>query len=119
AHADPQARDGNGRTPLLAAARGGKLAAVDALAEAGADATTADAEGRGALALACAAEVPQPALLQRLMELGAQPAFADVEGRRAIDHAIEAGRWSLVAVLDPDYPLPAAVVAGGDAGEAT
>jgi ankyrin repeat protein len=111
AHADPQARDAKGRTPLLAAARGARLAATDALVAAGAAIGDVDEAGRGALALACVAETPQPALLQRLLELGADPELVDREGRRAIDHALQAGRWALVAVLDPDYPLPAAVAA--------
>ncbi len=109
AHADPQARDGKGRTPLLAAARGARLAAIDALVAAGAGIAAVDEEGGGVLALACVAEAPQPALLQRLLELGADPEIVDRGGRRALDHAVQAGRWALVAVLDPDYPLPAAV----------
>src|SRR5690606_4999648 len=35
----------------------------------------------------------------------------DQDGRRAIDHAASAGRWTLVAALDPEYPLPSAVAA--------
>ncbi|MEO5565959.1 MAG: ankyrin repeat domain-containing protein, partial [Luteimonas sp.] len=111
AHADPQARDSKGRTPLLAAARGARAAAIDALAAASADISAIDEQGRGALALACLADAPQPALVQRLLDLGADPEKIDRDGRRALDHAVQAGRWSLVAVLDPAYPLPAAVAA--------
>ncbi len=112
AHADVEARDGAGRTPLLAAARGGSVAAVDALAAAGADVQAVDAEGQGALMLACLAATPSPPLVQRLLALGADPALVDREGRRALDHALQAGRWSLVAVLDPEHPLPAALSDG-------
>ena len=114
AGADAHARDASARTPLLDAAQGGRLGAVDALAAARADATAVDAQGRGALALACLGEAPSAALLRRLVELGADPAHADHAGRRAADLAAEAGRWSLVSVLDPDYPLPASVAGAGD-----
>src|SRR5690606_24317464 len=36
----------------------------------------------------------------------------DAEGLRAVDHAARAGRWPLVALLDPSYPLPVAENAG-------
>jgi ankyrin repeat protein len=109
ANADVQARDGHGRTPLLDAARGARLPALESLAAAGADVAALDGEGRGALALACAADTSVPALVRRLLELGADPELVDREGKRAIEHAAQAGRWALVAALDPDYPLPAAV----------
>src|SRR5690606_27267362 len=38
----------------------------------------------------------------------------DAGGRGALDQAVQAGRWSVVALLDPDHPLPAAIA---DAGE--
>jgi ankyrin repeat protein len=111
AHADREARDAGGRTPLLDAARGGHPAAVEMLAAAGADIGAVDADSRGALALACLAESPSPALVQRLLGLGADPEVVDREGRRPVDHAAHAGRWALVALLDPEYPLPAAMSA--------
>ncbi|MCJ0826446.1 ankyrin repeat domain-containing protein [Luteimonas sp. 50] len=110
AHADLQARDDHGRTPLLDAARGARLPALEALAAAGADIGVLDGDGRGALALACVADASVPELVQRLLELGADPEPVDRHGRRAIEHAAQAGRWALVAALDPAYPLPAAVV---------
>lgn len=116
AGADVHARDGAGRTPLFDAAAGGRLGAVDALLAAKADPAAEDAEGRGALAVACAGESPSPALLRRLVELGADPAHVDKSGKRAVDVAAEAGRWSLVSALDPDYALPASV-RGDDPGE--
>jgi ankyrin repeat protein len=116
AGADVHARDAAGRTPLLDAAGGGRLGAVDALLAAKADPAAQDAEGRGVLAVACAGEAPTPALLRRLLELGADPAHVDNAGKRAVDVAAEAGRWSLVAALDPGYALPASV-RGDDATE--
>jgi ankyrin repeat protein len=109
AGADVQARDAADRTPLLDAARGAHLAILQTLVEAGAEVAAVDAEGRGALALACMADAPSHALVQRLLELGADPGLAGADGKRAVDLAAEAGRWTLVAALDPTYPLPSRV----------
>ncbi|HET6434442.1 MAG TPA: ankyrin repeat domain-containing protein, partial [Xanthomonadaceae bacterium] len=113
AGADVRAVDGEGRTPLLEAARGASAAAIEALVAAGADLAAVDADGRGALALVCRAEAPSPALVRRLLDLGADPGQADRDGKRALEHAAEAGRWALVAALDADYALPAAVADDG------
>src|SRR5690606_31389436 len=91
AGADVQARDGAGATALLEAARGGSAAAFEALLAA-------------------------RALVGRLLELGLAPGATGRDGRRAAELAAEAGRWRLVAMLDPDYALPASV--RPDAGEA-
>ena len=109
AGADVGLSDGHDRTALLEAARGGRLATLEVLVEAGADPAVVDAEGRGALALACLARTPSPPLVRRLLELGADPQLVDGEGKRAVDHAAAAGRWSLVALLDPEYALPSSV----------
>lgn len=115
AGADVHARDARARTPLLDAAHGARLAALEALLAAGARVDVQDDQGRSALVLACLAERPPPALLARLLALGVSPAVADAAGRRPVDHAATAGRWSLVALLDPDYPLPVSVLP--DAGQ--
>jgi len=115
AGADVHARDAAGATPLLEAARGGSAAAFEALLAAQADPTAVDAQGRGALLLACLADPPSTALVGRLLELGLDPQAAGPDGRRAAQLAAEAGRWRLVAMLDPGYALPASV--RPDAGE--
>jgi ankyrin repeat protein len=109
AGADAQAHDAAGRTPLLDAARGAHLALVETLVSAGARLDVIDAQGRNALALAALAEAPSLALVQRLLELGVDPNAPDHDGKRAADRAAEAGRWTLVAALDPGYPLPTRV----------
>ncbi|MDH5824531.1 ankyrin repeat domain-containing protein [Luteimonas sp. RD2P54] len=117
AGADVQARDHQGRTPLLEAARGARLATLEALAAARAETGAVDAAGRSALVLACQGDTPSAPLVQRLLELGVDPQLADAEGRLAVEHAAAAGRWSLVALLDPGYALPASILpeGGGDA----
>jgi len=107
--ADPQARDAAGRTPWLEAARALRGGVIEQLAAQRIDIAAVDGEGRNALVLAAGAEQASLALVRRLLELGVNPAQADQAGRRAVDVAAEAGRWSIVAALDPAYPLPAAV----------
>src|SRR5690606_6764889 len=92
------ARDAQGRSALHEAASAGHVEIIQALLAAHADLQARDAEGRTPL----------------LAAIAAGPADADAEGRSALDHAVQAGRWSVVALLDPDYPLPAAIA---DAGE--
>ncbi|MFC4726623.1 ankyrin repeat domain-containing protein [Coralloluteibacterium thermophilus] len=104
-------RDRAGASALLEAARGGHLAVIEALARAGADPGGSDAEGRNALVVACEAGV-EPEVLRALLAHGVDPQQADAQGRRALDHALSAGRWRLVAVLDPGFPLPASVADG-------
>ncbi|MDO5504928.1 MAG: ankyrin repeat domain-containing protein [Pseudoxanthomonas suwonensis] len=110
AGADARTRDAQSRTPLLDGARSGRINVIDALHAAGATVDVVDARGHGALVHALEGGHATPALLQRLMELGADAALAGKDGRRPVDLAAEAGRWALVAVLDPDYPLPGRVL---------
>lgn len=109
AGADRNAHDLEGLTPLLAAAGHGRLAVLRRLASPPPDVAVRDRHGRNALALACMAETANPELLRLLLDLGVDPAQPDAQGRRPLDHAVDAGRWQLVAVLDPAYPLPSGV----------
>lgn len=108
AHADPAARDARGRTPLHEAARGAHLPIVERLLAqpvrgGGAhDGSASDADQRHALLHAVMAESASPALVAHLLALGLDPEQRDIDGKRALDHAAETGRWSLVAVLDPE-----------------
>ncbi len=110
AGADVHARDARGLTPLLEAARGGSLAVLEALLAAKADAHARATDGGTALLLAVAGERPSVELVARLQALGVDAAATDAGGRRAADLAAEAGRWALVTLLDPAYPLPASVL---------
>jgi len=101
AGADPALADADGRTPLLDAARADAPGVLEALLAAGADPNAVDAQGAGALHHACQAEVTAADLVQRLLALGLDPALPDHAGRSALTLAREAGRWRLVALLDP------------------
>jgi len=129
AGADPAAIDRLARTPVLEAARGGRLAVLDRLLAqlpsssrgggAATEAAAVDAHGRGALMLAAMSENSTPALIGRLLALGLDADARDFDDKRAIDRAAEAGRWALVAALDRAYPLPSAVSDAVEAGDAT
>ncbi|HEU0153915.1 MAG TPA: ankyrin repeat domain-containing protein [Arenimonas sp.] len=111
AGADRNAHDADGITPLLEAARGNHAGVLARLALARPDVAAVDGHGRNALVLATEAGAP-PELLRHLIALGVNPEQRDGDGRRALEHALGAGRWPLVAVLDPSYPLPASVAEG-------
>jgi len=82
---------------------------VQLLAEAKADAGLRDSHGRDALTLACQSPRAHGETVRALLALGAEPKTAGSDGRSALDHAAAAGRWDLVALLDPDTPLPASL----------
>ncbi|KGM54202.1 hypothetical protein N800_04760, partial [Lysobacter daejeonensis GH1-9] len=114
AGADLSHADEQGRTALLEGARGGHGAVLERLLEHdfSRGQTLLDAvddQGRNALALAVVAEQASAAMVRRMVELGLDPLRPDQDGKRPVDRAAEAGRWALVAELDPDYPLPASV----------
>jgi len=117
AGADLTHTDAHGRNALLEAASGGHAAVLERLQEYSAARSQAlvdavDDQGRNALALAVVAEQTSPDLVRRLMTMGIDATRPDHEGKRPVDRAAEAGRWALVAELDPDYPLPASVREG-------
>ncbi|KRG87023.1 ankyrin repeat domain-containing protein [Stenotrophomonas sp. CW117] len=120
AGANVEPRDAGGRTPWLDAAAHGHAGVLERLLAHKPDVTAVDGEGCNAVLLACRAESVTAALVRRLLELGVAADVVAADGRRAIDHAAAAGRWSIVSLLDPAYPLPAAVsdaLAGADAGD--
>ncbi|WNL46707.1 ankyrin repeat domain-containing protein [Dyella sp. BiH032] len=106
AGADVTLADRHGRTALMEAARAGKVGIVQLLAEAQPDARVRDVHGRDALTLACQSPQAHAETIRALLALGAEPRTPGADGRSALDHAAAAGRWDLVALLDPDTPLP-------------
>lgn len=110
AGAQVDARDHAGRTPFLDAAANAHEKTIACLLAHGADKTATDGTGSNAILLACQAQTIQPALIQSLIEVGIAKETPDYQGLRAIDRASAAGRWSVVSLLDPEYPIPAAAV---------
>ncbi len=106
AGADPELADRYGTTPLMEAARAGATTVVELLAERHPDVHAADSHGRTALLLACQSPRADAGCVRALLALGADPARKGADGRSAIDQASGAGRWDLVALLDPEAPLP-------------
>ena len=109
AGANVEPRDAAGRTPWLDAASQGHAKVLEHLLAHQPEVNAVDGEGHNAVLLACRAEHVSAALVRRLLDLGIAADVAGSDGRRAIDHAAAAGRWSIVSLLDPAYPLPAAV----------
>ncbi len=107
AGADVKLADEHGSTALMEAARAGASGIVQRLAEAKANALARDQHGRDALLLACQSPRAHGATISALLALGADAKAAGSDGRSALDHATAAGRWDLVALLDPDTALPA------------
>ena len=107
AGADASLADRYGATPLMEAARAGATEVVNLLAAHRPDVHAVDQHGRSALILACQSPRVNAECLRALLALGADPQRKGGDGRSAIDHAIGAGRWDLVALLDPAAPLPA------------
>ncbi len=104
---DIDAVDGHGTTALMEASRSGALGVVHVLAAAGADVHCRDKHGRDALMLACQSPRTQGDIVRSLLDLGADPRAVGNDGRSALDHAASTGRWDLVALMDPETPLPA------------
>ncbi len=104
---DVDHRDQRGTTALMEAARSGSNTTLQALAAATPDQSLRDMHGRDALLLACQSIHADTETVRILLALGADPRAAGKDGRSALDHAASAGRWNLVALLDPNTPLPA------------
>lgn len=93
------------RTALMAAAQAGLPEVTAVLLELGAQINAEDAAGQTAYMLAAqAGEVEILKKLQEAPKLNRQA--IDTQGKTALDHALSNGRWSAVAVIDPNYPLP-------------
>jgi ankyrin repeat protein len=101
--------DHRGTTALMEAARAGAVAAIHALGKRKANPDCVDASQRTALIIACQSRHASEEAVRALLALGADRALVGADGKRALDHAASAGRWHIVALLDPAYPLPSSL----------
>jgi len=110
AGADCNAGDAFAMTPLLQAASSGNSKVLQQLAEQpGLDVQVCDAQGCNALALACLSPSNSAEVMTLLLAIGVDREHCDHQGKRPIEHAMAAGRWRLVAVLEPEQALPASI----------
>jgi len=100
--------DQRGTTALMEAARAGAVAAIHALGKRKAAIDALDAGGRSALMHACQSRQAGEDTVRALLALGADRSLATPQGQRAVDLAAATGRWPIVALLDPAYPVPSA-----------
>lgn len=98
--------DQHGTSALMEAARCGAVAIIHALGKRKADADLIDATGRTALMIACNSRLSSEDTVRALIALGADRNIVGGDGKRALDYAAASGRWHIVALLDPAYPLP-------------
>jgi len=109
--------DHRGTTALMEAARSGAVAAIHALAKRKANPDALDTSGRTALIIACQSRHASEETVRALLAMGADRAHAGIDGKRALDHAAAAGRWHIVALLDPAYPLPSNLGGGAPSAQ--
>lgn len=86
AGADPDARDEDGRTPLVSAVLGNSVGLVGLLLEAGADVNARDSRGFSALHFAAEEQLPEMARL--LLSKGADPNARDEDGTTPLGRAV-------------------------------
>jgi len=108
-------RDANGVTALMDAARSGANRALQRLMFRKPAPDPVDPAGRNALVIACQSRQANEETVRLLLTLGVDPAVPTRDGRRAVDYAVAGGRWPLVRLLDPDYPLPETLRDAADA----
>jgi ankyrin repeat protein len=109
--ASTELADARGTTALMEAARSGSAVAIHALGKRKLDADRVDAGGRSALMIACQSRHAGDDAVRALLALGATRSLVGADGKRALDYAAVAGRWHIVALLDPTYPLPSSLAA--------
>lgn len=101
--------DSRGTTALMEAARAGADEVVDLIAARDGAVDAVDGIGRSALIIASQSRPAGENTIRILLAAGASPDLRTADGKRAVDFAAAAGRWNIVALLDPAFPLPASV----------
>lgn len=115
--ATPDLVDHRGTTALMEAARSGAVSVIHALGKRKALCDLVDASDRTALIIACQSRHAGEETVRALLGLGADRARTGADGKRALDHAAAAGRWHIVALLDPAYPMPSTLGDGATSAQ--
>jgi len=110
-------RDRAGRTAWLEAAAHGHVKTLKCLLEYSPNIHALDDQGNNAMLLACSAQTVSVSLVQWLLDLGISAKLKSADGRKAVEYAAAAGHWPVVVLLDPKWPLPAAVLDAGQADD--
>ncbi|MDE1885859.1 MAG: ankyrin repeat domain-containing protein [Xanthomonadaceae bacterium] len=100
------AADAHGTTALMEAARADAHRVLDILMPLRPPPDAIDHAGRSALTIAAQSLRSGEETVRRLLTFGISRQLAAKDGRRAVDFAAAAGRWNIVALIDPDYPRP-------------
>ena len=108
--------DTRGTTALMEAARSGADGVIELIAARDPALDALDAMGRTALIIASQSRQSSETTIRLLLAAGAGRDVTTGDGKRAVDFAAAAGRWNIVALLDPDYPVPASVADAAVAG---
>ncbi len=98
--------DVHGTTALMEAARADAPGVLDILIPLRPPPDAIDHAGRSALTIAAQSLRSGEETVRRLLAFGISRQLAAKDGRRAVDFAAAAGRWNIVALIDPDYPRP-------------
>ncbi len=101
--------DHRGTTALMEAARSGVAGVIHSLAKRKAGTELVDVSQRTALIVACQSRHASEEAVRALLAMGADRAAVGADGKRALDHAAAAGRWHIVALLDPAHSLPSSL----------
>ncbi|MGH8173785.1 MAG: ankyrin repeat domain-containing protein [Rhodanobacteraceae bacterium] len=109
ASADTNLADHRGTTALMEASRSGAVSVIHSLEKRRVNPNLVDSSGRSALIVACQSRNANEETVRALLALGADRALVAADGKRALDHAAAAGRWHIVALLDPAFPLPSSL----------
>jgi len=99
--------DAQGTTALMEAARADAHAVLDALIAQRPPPDAVDAAGRSALMIAAQSLRAGEETVKRLLTFGISRQLVARDGKRAVECAAAAGRWNIVALIDPDFPRPA------------
>lgn len=114
AGADINACDDSGHCALLDAARAGANRVLRRLLFHRPKVDVRDAGGRSALHVAALSPSADAETVRLLLALGHPAEVRDEQGHTAAELAAAAGRWPLVRLLDPDYPLPSTHLVEGN-----